>query len=169
MPSKEFCNRYAACSAHAAAAALIPLIIALVRQEATLVLSTARFTSIMKPHDVVELAMGIIVGACVLRPDVAGIPSTRPDSTPWPNDIPLETMLGDSDRVYGDHSIPSSPLTKARRTPPRAFAVFGRALTEGRIRSMAPRVAEPTKERTGDFIALDMHENFFGILASTGG
>ena len=42
----------------------------------------------MKPLDVIQLVLGILVGTCVLRPDIAGLPSsTTSKETSWPREV----------------------------------------------------------------------------------
>ena len=43
----------------------------------------------MKPMDLVQLVLGIIVGAYVLHPDIAGIPSPAAKEVEWPREVKL--------------------------------------------------------------------------------
>lgn len=90
----------------------------------------------MKPLDVVQLVLGIIVGACVLRPDIAGIPPATQE-VDWPQEVELtknENKVEEAPRKtsqlfcrakYNRNSAVSLPKALAFM-PPRAGAFVGR-------------------------------------------
>ena len=88
----------------------------------------------MKPLDVVQLVLGIIVGTCVLRPDIAGIPtSTATQEVEWPREVELtkdENKIWETSRKASQllcrvksSSNDAASLPKALASmPPRAGA-----------------------------------------------
>ena len=92
----------------------------------------------MKPLDVVQLVLGIIVGTCVLRPDIAGIPPATQE-VEWPREVELtkdENKVGGTSRKASQllcrvksSSNDAASLPKALASmPPRAGAfVSGKA------------------------------------------
>ena len=86
----------------------------------------------MKPLDVVQLVLGIIVGTCVLRPDIAGIPPVTKE-VEWPREVELtkdENKVGETSRKasqllctgnYSSNHAASLPKALASM-PPRAGA-----------------------------------------------
>ena len=98
----------------------------------------------MKPLDVVQLVLGIIVGSCVLRPDIAGIPPPAAKEVEWPREVELtkdeNKEAGEMSRKasqllcrakYCSNSATSLPKALASM-PPRAGAfVTKRALSWG--------------------------------------
>lgn len=93
----------------------------------------------MKPLDVVQLVLGIIVGACVLRPDIAGIPPATKEGE-WPREVELtkdENKIGETSREasqllcrakYSSNNAASLPKVLASM-PPRAGAFVSRRST----------------------------------------
>ena len=86
----------------------------------------------MKPLDVVQLVLGIIVGTCVLRPDIAGIPPVTKE-VEWPREVELtkdENKIGETSRKASQllcraksSSNHAASLPKALASmPPRAGA-----------------------------------------------
>ena len=97
---------------------------------------TYRGYASMKPLDVIQLVLGIIVGTCVLRPDIAGIPPATQE-VEWPREVELTKQ--DENKVEGIASKSPRLLSKARSRsgaaslptalasmPPRAGAFVGR-------------------------------------------
>ena len=64
----------------------------------------------MKPLDVVQLVLGIIVGTCVLRPDIAGIPPATQE-VEWPREVELTK---DENKVGGTSRKASQLLCRAK-------------------------------------------------------
>ena len=87
----------------------------------------------MKPQDVIQLVLGIVVGAFVLRPDIAGIPSATQETT-WPREVefPLskkndESKSKASQLLCGARRSIDAPslLMAVKLMPPRAGAFVG--------------------------------------------
>ena len=91
----------------------------------------------MKPLDLVQLVLGIIVGTCVLRPDIAGIPPAAKE-VQWPREVELtkdeNKEAGETSRKasqllcrgkYCSNNVASLPKALASM-PPRAGAFVSR-------------------------------------------
>mmetsp|Transcript_27221 Transcript_27221/g.78493 ORF Transcript_27221/g.78493 Transcript_27221/m.78493 type:complete len:133 (-) Transcript_27221:1500-1898(-) len=84
----------------------------------------------MKPLDVIQLVLGIIVGTCVLRPDLAGLPPSQETSS-WPREV---EVASDENKVAAETNLHCRARRGTIRTslpkavasmPPRAGAFAG--------------------------------------------
>ena len=88
----------------------------------------------MKPLDVIQLVLGILVGTVVLRPDIAGLPSPASKKASWPREV--EVAMRNNEKVVkvahcrarrGGTITTSLPKTIASM-PLRAGAFVGRKM-----------------------------------------
>mmetsp|Transcript_7156 Transcript_7156/g.9707 ORF Transcript_7156/g.9707 Transcript_7156/m.9707 type:complete len:93 (+) Transcript_7156:50-328(+) len=89
----------------------------------------------MKPYDLFQLALGIIVGTIVLRPDLVQIPPVQPDVSFWPDDVPLEKAIGNNNYSAPAYQIPKS---SNMRSVPVAFTVRPKTKSKNEKRPDAP-------------------------------
>ena len=85
----------------------------------------------MKPLDVIQLVLGILVGTCVLRPDLAVLPSPASKGNSWP--IEVEVAMRNSEnskvvKVAHCRARRGGTITTIASMPLRAGAFVGRKM-----------------------------------------
>ena len=78
----------------------------------------------MKPYEIIQLVLGIIVGACVLIPSASQNNNQLTEIDTWPKEIPLETALGRPGRGGARSRTPRAlPKIASKAFLPRKTAV----------------------------------------------
>lgn len=96
----------------------------------------------MKPLDVVQLVLGIIVGTCVLRPDIAGIPPATQE-VEWPREVELTK---DENKEAGETSRKASQLLCRTKYCSNSAASLPKALA-----SMPPRAGAFVRKKSSSW------------------
>ena len=91
----------------------------------------------MRPLDLIQLVLGIIVGTCVLRPDIAGLPPATQE-VEWPREVELTKQ--DENKV--------GIASKSPRLLSEARSGSGAASLPNALASMPPRAGAFVSRRS---------------------